>query len=104
MTCTSEIEKYVGEVVREFQPEKVILFGSHAIGRATEHSDVDLLVVMQFDGRPSQQALAIRKNLRKTFPLDLIVQTPEESVRRFRDGDSFITEAFNTGRVLYEKP
>lgn len=104
MASPREIQKYVGEVVREFKPEKVILFGSHARGQATDHSDVDLLVVMQFQGRSSQQALAIRQQLRKAFPLDLIVQTPAESQRRLGAGDALTTEAYTTGRILYEKP
>jgi predicted nucleotidyltransferase len=103
VTSAREIKDYVAEVVREFKPEKIILFGSHAVGNVTDHSDVDLLIVMQFDGRPSQQALAIRQQVRKSFPLDLIVQTPAQSRSRLREGDSLAADAFATGRVLYEK-
>ena len=40
------IRKFVAEIVRQFHPEKVILFGSYAYGKPTYDSDVDLLVIM----------------------------------------------------------
>ncbi len=33
-------------IAENFDPEQIILFGSHAYGKPTAHSDVDLLVVM----------------------------------------------------------
>jgi predicted nucleotidyltransferase len=33
-------------IAEKFNPEKIILFGSHAYGKPTAWSDVDLLVVM----------------------------------------------------------
>ena len=42
----NKIQAFVDEVVRQFQPERVVLFGSYAYGQPTEDSDVDLLVIM----------------------------------------------------------
>jgi predicted nucleotidyltransferase len=44
------IEEMVRRIVSQFQPDKIILFGSHARGEAGPDSDVDLLVVMQPQG------------------------------------------------------
>jgi len=38
------IDAVVQQVVQQFQPEQVILFGSYAYGQPQPHSDVDLLV------------------------------------------------------------
>jgi len=46
----SDIERMVRRIVRQFRPERVILFGSHARGEAGPDSDVDLLVVMRVEG------------------------------------------------------
>lgn len=35
MTTRKEIARYAGEVARAFAPERIVLFGSHAYGRAT---------------------------------------------------------------------
>jgi len=44
------IHAMVRRIVRQFRPERVILFGSHARGEAGPDSDVDLLVVMPVHG------------------------------------------------------
>jgi len=36
---------------RDFQPERIILFGSYASGNPTPDSEVDLLVVLNFEGK-----------------------------------------------------
>ena len=38
-------------IVERFDPEQIILFGSHARGEVGAHSDVDLLVVLRTDAR-----------------------------------------------------
>ena len=45
----------VGHIVKHFHPQRVILFGSQARGDATESSDLDLCVVMDTQGKPSQE-------------------------------------------------
>lgn len=42
----SKIEEMVDRIAERFNPEKIILFGSHARGTAGPDSDADLLVVM----------------------------------------------------------
>ena len=89
-------------VGQQFHPEKVILFGSFANDRATDDSDVDLLVIMDFDGKPWRQATKIRQTLRPDFPLDLIVRTPAQIQDRLNMGDCFIQEITEKGTILYE--
>jgi predicted nucleotidyltransferase len=69
-----EIKSFVNDVIKRFNPERVILFGSHASGDITPDSDVDILVVMDFKSRPHQQAFEIRRTIKRSFPLDLLVE------------------------------
>ncbi|MXY29193.1 nucleotidyltransferase domain-containing protein [Candidatus Poribacteria bacterium] len=46
MITREEIQTMADDIVREFEPLQVILFGSYAYGAPTADSDVDLLVVM----------------------------------------------------------
>ena len=101
MIKLEDIESYAKRVATQFKPEKIILFGSYANNSAREDSDVDLLVIMPHEGKASQQALSIRRNVAKHFPLDLVVQSPVELKRRFNAGDPFIIDALRQGRVLY---
>ena len=102
MAAAKLVRQFVRSVVREFRPERVIMFGSAAAGNASEDSDVDLLVVMQTDKRPVQQALEIRRRIPCSFPLDLLVKTPQEVERRVALHDFFVTTILAEGKVLYE--
>ena len=96
------IQQYAESIVREFQPEKIILFGSHAYGQPTEDSDVDLMVVMPFRGHALDQAFRIRDRLdHPGFPMDLLVRTPREIGKRQAMGDFFIREILDRGTLLY---
>jgi len=97
-----EIRSFVREIGDRFHPERVLLFGSYARGDAGPDSDVDLLVVMDYQGTSADQALRIRRSLASPFPLDLIVRSPEEIERRVRLGDFFLRDVLREGKVLYE--
>jgi predicted nucleotidyltransferase len=102
-TTPGEIHDFVNKVAQRFKPHKIILFGSHAANQATPGSDVDLLVVMEFEGRPQLQALNIRRQLKRKFPLDLIVRRPSDIQYRLAEGDFFLKDIFENGKVLYER-
>ena len=102
MVTMSQIEDFGRRIGREFQPERVVLFGSHARGLASDDSDVDLLVVLPFEGKSVYQSVAMRLRLRPAFPVDLIVRTPQTVRQRLEMGDDFIREILEEGKVLYE--
>ncbi len=91
-------------IVERFDPEKIILFGSHARGTAGPDSDVDLLVVMRFQGSRRGLATAIDIALsNRQLPLDLIVVTPEELERDQDRVGTIIRPAMREGRILYAR-
>jgi uncharacterized protein len=89
-------------IAAEFQPKKIILFGSHAYGTQTSDSDLDLLVVMSFEGSPLSQAVKITRQLKLMLPIDLIVRTPAQLNERLAMDDSFMREIVERGKVMYE--
>ena len=99
-----DIDSFAQQLGKEFQPERVILFGSFAHGTPTQDSDVDILVIMPFHGRTAPHAAAIRCRLRPPFPLDLLIRTPEKIRERVQLGDPFIQDILEWGKVLYEAP
>ena len=54
-------------IAREFQPERIILFGSYAYGKPRPDSDVDLLVVLPFDGKGFRKSLEILNRVDPDF-------------------------------------
>lgn len=99
----AEIQRYADEIAKRFHPERIILFGSYAYGIPDRDSDVDLLVVMEFEGRAQEQTFKIRRALPRSFPLDLLARRPEELRQRIQMGDFFLREVLEKGIVLYER-
>jgi predicted nucleotidyltransferase len=102
MIKRAQIRRFSDAVAREFRPEKIILFGSYAYGRPGEGSDVDLLVIMPFDRKQGRKSLEIRRRIPASFPMDLIVRTPEFIAQRLAWGDCFTQEILAKGKVLYD--
>jgi predicted nucleotidyltransferase len=55
----------VQRIVERFDPEKIILVGSHDRGDANPDSDMDLLVVMPIQGSKRETRIAIGVALRE---------------------------------------
>ncbi len=89
-------------IAERFQPEKIILFGSHAYGQPTAESDVDLLIVMDFVGSPLQQAIKISRALGLVTPMDLLVRTSAQVQERLQINDPFMREIIERGKVMYD--
>lgn len=96
------ISSFARQVARQFNPQKIILFGSYAYGKPTEDSDVDMLVIMPFKGKGAQKATEILLAIDPHFPIDLLVRTPEQIRARIKLGEFFIREITQKGKVLYE--
>ncbi len=99
---TMLIRNICDRIAEEFSPERIILFGSHAYGTPTMESDLDLLVVMPFDGSPLSQAVRISRQLKLMIPLDLLVRTHEQLNERLAMDDFFMREIVERGKVMYE--
>jgi predicted nucleotidyltransferase len=102
MVEMKKIEDLTSQIAREFDPDKIILFGSHAYGQPNDDSDVDILVVLSFKGKPVRKAIEIRNRVDVRMPLDLIVRTPEQLADRLAQNDWFMREIVERGRTLYE--
>ncbi|MBI5822398.1 MAG: nucleotidyltransferase domain-containing protein [Chloroflexi bacterium] len=89
------------KIAKQFNPQKIILFGSYAYGKPTKDSDVDMLVIMPFKGRGAKKAMEILLATDPRFPIDLLVRTPEQIKTRTELGDFFIREITQKGKVLY---
>jgi len=103
-----DIETYLKEAVRRiinnFNPDKIILFGSYAYGHPTVDSDMDIMIVMDTDEKPHKRAVSVRKVLKGIgIPKDIIVKTPEE-FERFKDiVGTIVYPAAHKGRIIYER-
>ncbi len=97
------IDYIVQQIVKNFQPQKIVLFGSYAYGNPRPESDVDLLVIMETPLKEVEQEIRICQKIEHHFGLDLLVKTPATLAKRLKLGDPFLKEIVRRGRVLYER-
>lgn len=96
------IKQLSDRIAKEFQPQRIILFGSYASGSPRFDSDVDLLVVMPYRGNPLHKAWEIITKLKPSFSVDVLVRRPEEIKQRLDDNDWFMRDVLEQGRTLYD--
>lgn len=97
------ITAVVKQIAEKFRPEKVILFGSYAYGKPKPESDVDLLVIMDTPLHNGEQAAKIARAIDYHFGLDLLVRRPQQLTKRLKQGDYFLQEVMEKGKVLYAR-
>ena len=104
MISAKEIQTTCDDIVREFAPLQVILFGSYAYGTPpTEESDVDLFVVMDVaDTERRDKRNEIQQRIPQRFPMDLLVRSPADIAYRVSHNDWFLREVIEKGSVLYD--
>ena len=102
VTC-EEILATCDDIVREFAPLQIILYGSYAYGTPTENSDVDLLVIMPIDTSEARdRETEMKDQIPIRFNMDLLVRSPEHIAYRISYNDWFLREITEKGQVLYE--
>ena len=103
MVAMAQIQGIADKIALDYDPDKVILFGSYARGTETPDSDVDLLVILTFEEKPFWKSLEIINRINPPFSVDLLARRPDDTERRYSQGDPLIREALDQGKVLYER-
>jgi predicted nucleotidyltransferase len=103
MVDDRSIAELTERIVREFRPDKIILFGSYAYGQPRPDSDIDLLVVLPFEGKGFRKSLEILNRVAPEFSVDLLARRPDDTAKRYAEGDPLIREAVDHGKILYER-
>lgn len=97
-----ELEEITSALVRGYNPERVILFGSHGTAAQVTGSDIDLLIIKESSARPIDRRAEVDRLLTpRAVPIDVWVYTPAEVRALFSAGSPMIEEIMETGRLLY---
>lgn len=106
----NNIEKIIADVVEklktDYQPEKIILYGSYAYGQPDEDSDIDLFIIKETDKRRVDRFVEVSDilyNPESTISIQPIVYTPGELEDRLALGDDFIKDILTIGEVIYAR-
>ena len=95
----------VKRIVDNYQPDRIILFGSRAYGNPTDESDIDLFIVKDENNKRIDRFCEVMRLLRdiKGISIEPLIFTNKELQSRIDLEDDFILEVINKGKVLYER-
>lgn len=98
------IKTILKQLIDQYEPTKIILFGSYALGNPDKDSDIDLLIIKDthesFIDRWSTVG-NILEGTHPSIPVDTLVLTPKELEKRILMGDQFILKIMAKGKLLY---
>ena len=104
MKLTDQLPEITRRIVRTSNPEKIILFGSHARSSSDADSDLDLLVIVPECKHLRRESIRVRRALRGLLvPVDVIVATTEQMIRLGDTPGLIYRTALQEGEVLYER-
>lgn len=105
MITKDQIQAVADKIAKEFQPEKIILFGSYAWGKPGPNSDVDVLVIKDTPKKRWEREYELRSKLIGNHfpPLDVLIYTPTELENRKTIGDLFVADIITNGTILYAR-
>ena len=105
MLAAPPIEDITQQIIRAFNPRRIVLFGSRVRGDAQPESDLDVMVEMETDAKPADRVRAILALFGlRTWAMDVFVYTPEE-VQRLRGVNGTLLSVIESqGKTVYERP
>ena len=98
------LEQILQILVTDYQPEKIILFGSLAKAEVGEWSDLDLVIIKDTSKPFFQRLKEVALLCRPSIGVDFLVYTPAEFTQMLAENNPFILEEIvRKGKVLYER-
>jgi len=99
-----ELQRIVGTLLKDYSPERIILFGSLVTGRTNTWSDIDLVVVKSTKKRFTERLREVALMTQPKVGVDFFVYTPEEFSEMSREANTFQRrEMLEKGKVLYDR-
>ena len=102
-SLNEELGRIITVIQREYDPEKIVLFGSLVSETIHEWSDIDLLVIKKTDKRPIERIMELTHLIRPRVGIDLFIYTPEEIEFLLKERYPFLLNILKTGKTVYEK-
>lgn len=89
-------------LIKYYEPDRIILYGSYGTKKERKNSDIDLLIIKKTEKYMIERRIEAERILSdRLMPIDITIYTPEEVRYLFSVGSPFIEEVMEKGRLLY---
>jgi len=100
----AELDRILPIIISNYQPDKIILFGSLATGDVHEWSDIDLAIIKESELNYFDRLLEFKKLLHCKLATDVFIYRPHEFANRIAENHYFmVDEILGKGKVIYER-
>ena len=97
----TEIEKIKNQLIFAYKPEKIILYGSSALGKTHEASDIDLVIIKNTSKNFYDRIGEVSGLVEHNVPIDFLVYTPFEFTKMARESWFIKKEVVGKGQIIY---
>ena len=97
-----EIQSITSQLIQNYKPEKIILFGSAVYGKFGPDSDLDFFIMKEkvpYYG--VDRIREVERLIETSLPCDFLIARPSEVKKRLKLGDPFLKFIFQEGKVIY---
>ena len=104
MIETRQINDIVNRIASNYNPDKIILFGSYALGNYTDNSDLDFILIKDTNMPRYKRGLEVRRLFYGlAIPMDFKIYTSTEFNKELTNQYSFLNSALKGSKVVYER-
>lgn len=100
MQNAKELANITTQIIRQYAPQKILLFGSQAKGTERKNSDFDICVVAETSNK-RQMLTDMYLSIESDSPIDFLLYTPAEWEKSIADKCSFASTLNHEGVSLH---
>jgi predicted nucleotidyltransferase len=98
-----ELSRIKELLIKEYNPKKIIVFGSYTSNNIADNSDLDLVIIMNAKEKFTSRIKKVMKLINPNLSTDVIVYNEEEVQEMTESNHKFFNnEVIKKGKVVYE--
>jgi len=104
MIETRQINDIVNRIASNYNPDKIIMFGSYAHGTSSDNSDLDFILIKDTTEPKHKRGIEVRRLFfGLPIPMDFKIYTSSEFTFELSNKYSFLSSAIKDSKTLYER-
>ena len=99
---SEELDLIKKKMIRYYQPEKIIVFGSYVGGNVKQTSDLDIAIIKKTSAKFLDRLKEVALLTRPKVGVDFLVYTPEE-FKKMKEQENLFIKEIEKGEIIYDE-